>query len=141
MYTDKIDAAAEVAALNDNFRKLDQNKIERTLRVDATGNNQIGKNNLIEAWVVFTSTGTVAVFDGYNVTSVTDLGAGNFRLNFTNELDSANYALMGSAQFSVSSRFVEMSNTDPTTTTCNIFVTDVGGTSGDSPRISAVIVR
>ena len=50
---------------------------------------------MIKAWVNFNGTGTVAVRDSYNVSSITDGGVGTYTVNFTNGFSSTNYALVG----------------------------------------------
>lgn len=47
---------------------------------------------LARAWVNFNGTGTVAIRNDGNVTSITDNGTGNYTVNFTNALSSADYA-------------------------------------------------
>lgn len=57
-------------------------------------------NGSAKAWVSFNGTGTVAIRAGYNVSSITDNGVGDYTVNFTNALPDANYAASGSAQWS-----------------------------------------
>jgi hypothetical protein len=52
-----------------------------------------GENKVCQAWVNFNGTGTVAIRDSYNVSSITDIGAGDQNINFTNALANANYAV------------------------------------------------
>lgn len=47
------------------------------------------------AWVNFNGTGTVAIRDSYNVSSITDNSTGNYTVNFTNTLANDDYALSG----------------------------------------------
>ena len=51
--------------------------------------------NACSVRVNFNGTGTVSVRDSYNVSSVTDLGTGNYQINFTNNLPNANYCFTG----------------------------------------------
>jgi hypothetical protein len=44
------------------------------------------------AWVNFNGTGTVAIRASGNVSSITDNGAGNYTVNFTNSMVDANYS-------------------------------------------------
>ena len=44
-------------------------------------------------WVNFNGTGTVAIRGSGNVSSVTDLGVGNYRVNFTTSMPDVNYAV------------------------------------------------
>lgn len=49
------------------------------------------------AWVNFNGTGTVAIRSSYNVSSITDNGAGDYTINFTTAMTDANYAICGFA--------------------------------------------
>lgn len=51
------------------------------------------------AWVSFNGQGTVAIRAAYNVSSVTDLGTGIFRPNFTTPLGDGNYSMVGTLAF------------------------------------------
>ena len=51
------------------------------------------------AWVNFNGTGTVAIRDSGNVSSITDNGTGDYTVNFTNAMPDANYsAVFGGAR-------------------------------------------
>jgi hypothetical protein len=50
-----------------------------------------------KAWVNFNGTGTVSIRASYNVSSITDNGTGDYTINFTNALSTANYAISASA--------------------------------------------
>ena len=47
------------------------------------------------AWVNFNGTGTVAIREDGNVTSITDNGTGDYTVNFTNAMPDANYVFAG----------------------------------------------
>jgi len=49
------------------------------------------------AWVNFDGSGTVAIRDSGNVSSITDNGTGRFTINFATALSSANYAYSGTS--------------------------------------------
>jgi hypothetical protein len=49
------------------------------------------------AWVNFNGTGTVAILASGNVSSITDLGTGSYRTNFTTAMVDANYAVCATA--------------------------------------------
>jgi len=51
----------------------------------------------VAAWVNFDGTGTVAIRDSLNVSSVTDNGIGNYTVNFENALPHSNYLVAGTA--------------------------------------------
>jgi hypothetical protein len=50
------------------------------------------------AWVNFDGTGTPAIRESGNVTSITDNGAGNYTVNFTTAMPDADYAMVASTQ-------------------------------------------
>ena len=54
------------------------------------GGTQIG--TLCRAWVNFNGTGTVAIRASFNVSSITDNGAGDYTVNFTTAMPDANYS-------------------------------------------------
>lgn len=53
----------------------------------------LGSNNLPSAWANFNGQGTLQVRDAMNVSSVTDLGAGQYRINFATPMANTNYGL------------------------------------------------
>ena len=46
-----------------------------------------------KAWVNFNGTGTVAIRDSHNVSSITDGGTGDYTTNFTNNMTNTNYSV------------------------------------------------
>lgn len=52
----------------------------------------------VRAWVNFNATGTVAIRESGNVSSVTDNATGDYTINFTSALPDVNYAAVGTAQ-------------------------------------------
>jgi hypothetical protein len=49
----------------------------------------------VKAWVNFDGTGTVAIRQSYNVSSVTDYGTGDYGLAFTSAMPNTGYAAAG----------------------------------------------
>lgn len=72
-----------------------------TLRTDtlqnAAGSKSVPVSTVVDgsakAWVNFNGTGTVAIRASFNVSSITDNGAGDYTLNFTSALADSNYAV------------------------------------------------
>jgi hypothetical protein len=58
--------------------------------------NVYGAQSVAKAWVNFNGTGTLAIRDSFNVTSITDNGSADYTVNFTTAMASANYVLTGS---------------------------------------------
>jgi len=52
-----------------------------------------GENRVVQVWVNFNGTGTVAIRDSYNVSSITDNGSGTYDINFASALGNVNYSL------------------------------------------------
>ena len=52
------------------------------------------KGQLVKAWVNFNGTGTVAIRDNFNVSSITDNGTGDYTVNFSNSLGSSDYCTL-----------------------------------------------
>ena len=51
-----------------------------------------GGESPIKAWVNFNGSGTVAIRDSMNVSSITDLGVGYYKVNFNSPMSNADYA-------------------------------------------------
>ena len=76
-----------------------------TLKTGTVQNNTgtgapVFKNNagteigqLAKAWVNFNGTGTVAIRDSFNVSSITDISTGIYDVNFTSSFANTNYAV------------------------------------------------
>jgi hypothetical protein len=56
---------------------------------------QNGMTGIAKAWVNFNGTGTVAIRDSFNVSSITDNGTGDYTVNFTTAMPNATYAVSG----------------------------------------------
>ena len=63
---------------------------------DTSGNNSSTpsevNNGRAKAWCNFNGTGTVAIRDSYNISSLTDRGTGQYTLSFTTAMANSNYA-------------------------------------------------
>jgi hypothetical protein len=74
-----------------------------------------------KAWVNFNGTGTVAIRDSFNVSSITDNGTGDYTINFTTAMPSANYSAVGTCQSQTYDKsFVAIPNTGSTYTTTQV---------------------
>ena len=51
-----------------------------------------------KAWVNFDGTGTIAIRDSHNVSSLSDQGTGYYHINYSNNLGAADYAVTANAQ-------------------------------------------
>lgn len=98
----------------------------------------------IVAWVNFNGTGTPAINASGNVSSITDNGTGDYTLNYTTTLSSANYALAG---FGVATGGATVSLAGNTTTVTlksttqtRIVTCGTDSVSYDMVDISAVVI-
>lgn len=96
------------------------------------GTNSTSTTNCIQgsakAWVNFNGTGTVAIRDSFNVSSITDNGTGQYTVNFTTAMPNANYG----ASVSVSSM--------PAVSDANLCVFDDNSGARSNPTTSALRV-
>lgn len=97
-----------------------------------------------KVWLRMNGTGTPAVVDDFNVSTITDNGTGDYSVNFTTALANANYALLGTANRDGFNQpgLVGPRNTSGTysTTAIQIAVSDDGGTTIDTSRIGLAIM-
>ena len=107
------------------------------------------QQGLAKAWVNFDGTGTLAIRDSFNVTSVTDNGTGDYTVNFAaNALANANYCITASISFGTTqSRNIlnvattaQTSYTAPTTTALRLESVNYGnGNSYDANSVSIAV--
>lgn len=97
------------------------------------GNNstpeEIGKGRA-KAWINFSGDNTPTARESYNVSSITDNATGNYTLNFTNAMSSADFAYtsaVGDANHSSATR--ALSYLSSTTTSLQILAEYSGGSS------------
>ena len=65
------------------------------VKFDKWVNDDNSENYKCRAWVNFNGTGTVAIREAGNVSSITDNGTGDYTVNFTTALTDANYVTSG----------------------------------------------
>ena len=65
-----------------------------------TSGTEIGQ--LAKAWVHFKGTGTVSIYDSFNVSSITDSSQGHYIVNLTNAMSNINYAAFADGRFNTS---------------------------------------
>ena len=96
------------------------------------------------AWVNFNGTGTVAIREDGNVTSITDNGTGDYTVNFTTAMPDANYAVVA-CPFRTSANVYGVLMQDgaaaPTTTTIRLRSGNFSGTATDFDYTQIAIFR
>jgi hypothetical protein len=98
-----------------------------------------------KAWVNFNGTGTVAIRAGFNVSSITDNGVGNYTVNFTTPLPDTNYATNVSTGNTVGYSFSVARNSESVLTSSSTIqiVGQAGGTgaNADPSTVCVSILR
>lgn len=95
------------------------------------------------AWVNFNGTGTVAIRASGNVSSITDIGNGNYTVNCMTAMQDTNYSVGGSAGDGSTisgTSFASMTNSIPTSSSFSI-VTWTTGANVDYPYINVQVFR
>ena len=99
-----------------------------TLKVNNITDTSGGSSNLevpgaAKAWVNFNGSGTVAIRDSFNVSSITDEGTGDFQVNMTNALANTNYVVVSNIMFNAGTYIAlnALSDRDKTTRTTSAF--------------------
>jgi hypothetical protein len=94
-----------------------------------------------KAWVNFNGTGTVAIRQSGNVTSITDNGTGNYTINFTTAMVDADYAYaFGENDYTLGNAIYLPADTK-STTAFQVRTYNSSGTAVDRSTVSAIIVR
>ena len=119
---------------------------------DSAGNNgstpaQISQGRA-KAWVNFNGSGTVAIRDDFNVSSITDNGSGDYTINFSSNMSNSNYAAVVSHNHGdpnlggSNTRQVGLTGTTYSTSAFRVTIelpnTSVGNRS-DANKITAVV--
>jgi len=114
-----------------------------TLRVDAitnqAGTTQPDIDGVAKAWVNFNGTGTVAINESFNVSSITDNATGDYTINFSTSIVDTNYAAAGSSDGYGGGAGVVFG--PPATGSIGMKVFDQSGTLRDHDKVFAIFVR
>ena len=89
-----------------------------TLKVNTIQNTSGGSSSTPEqiqqgrakAWAIFNGTGTVALADDFNVSSITDHGTGSYQVNFDTAFSTVNYAPQVSSRLEDGSTIINSDN-------------------------------
>ena len=107
---------------------------------DGSGNNPSTPADILQgrakAWVKLNGTGTIAVAASYNVTSISDLGTGNYRVTWATDFNSIEYCVSATAGDSsaANERMCSISEVHTVTTSaCKVF--DKAGSAIDDDPV------
>ena len=111
---------------------------------DAAGTGPINlyKQSAAKAWVNFNGTGTVAIRDSVNISSITDDGTGRYLTNFSTSFSAANYtfnANKGRSSGDSGSVNLYSNSLTPTTSVAKFLVVDQAYNAQDEDYVSVTI--
>ena len=127
------------------YTRDSSNTEQERMRLDENGNlkfdsgyGSVATAFACRAWVNFNGTGTVAIRDSGNVSSITDLGTGDYQVNFTNAMVDDDYSAISShSQFSQAADLVRSYST----TSVGVAVGWAGVSFYDSAEVSVAVFR
>ena len=122
--------------VTDGKLNLTANSQEIKDALNATGSAPI---YACRAWVNFDGTGTVAIRESGNVSSITDNGTGDYTVNFTTAMPDANCSISGSAATGTGMR--AFSTFDLSSSSFRIKTTNLAESDSDANLVSAAIFR
>jgi len=77
-----------------NAITIDSNNVVGEMNIASEGGSASTslQQGLAKAWIKYNGTGTIAVSDSFNVTSITDEATGTTTITFVNAMNNANYS-------------------------------------------------
>ena len=92
-----------------------------------------------KAWVNFNGTGTVAIRESYNVSSITDNGTGLYTVNFTTAMPDLKFSASALSGLSGATIRIANNTTAFTTTSFQVQTVNSAGSDLDSPNVCVTI--
>ena len=105
----------------------------------AIGTGGINGAQLAKAWVNFDGIGTVSIRDSYSVSSITDLGTGNYQVNFSSTFSTIPTVVASTSNTTVNTNYGVNVNSH-TTSTVQIYCTE-NGITADKGVVSVIVFR
>jgi hypothetical protein len=96
-FTTKVDNVDDVMAADVNDLQAEVVAIETALGV----NMALAQG--VKGWLAVDCTGTMTILDSFNVSGLTDEGAGDITITWDVDFGSANYAIVGNTQYTSAS--------------------------------------
>ena len=123
-------------------------QISNAIITDAKLVSPVTQDERIHAYVSFNGTGTPAINDSYNVSSIGDNGTGAYTVNFTNTLNTSTPVVSGSCSYADSypnddgalfSLDRRDGTSNPTASLVKIITQTLGGNSFDCAVINVMV--
>jgi len=134
--------AAPTAAAATNTTQLATTAYTRTAIPDVLNAAGSAPMFACRAWVNFNGTGTVAIRASGNVSSITDNGTGDYTVNFTTDMEDADYAWVGScstSSFSGGTRGTVQQRGDQTSTITSLPISTMTGSDTTQSKDVGVV--
>jgi len=93
------------------------------------------------AWVNFDGTGTPAIRGSGNVSSITDNGVGDYRVNFTTAMSDTNYSTLVTSDSSGNYYVGAMNGSGYTAAYAGVRTLNASGSLADSPVVNVAVFR
>lgn len=112
---------------------------------DTSGGNSSTSEEIFQgrakAWINFNGTGTVAIRDEFNISSITDNGTGLYTVNFTTAMANANYAVVpgGTRELPENSRCFPANIDQIGTSSFDLSTHNDGSTSVDWEHVTSAV--
>lgn len=134
--------AESTETISGTVEKATQTEAEaETADKNITADNAVHLPGAASAWCVFDGTGTPSVKEHYNASTITDLGAGLYRINFDEDMATTTYFATGSVGFSggtaTTGDFIVL--TDKQVTHVDIRIEDINGNTSDQEDVNIIV--
>ena len=127
---------AKLADASVTSAKLASNAVDtQTLSLfNATGSAPV---YACRAWVNFNGTGTVAIRDSGNVSSITDNGTGSYTANFTTAMPDANFCVVSNSN----DAYVSIAQISVVSTNTSVYTRYDNGAAADQSYVTIAVFR
>ena len=102
----------------------------------------VEKGQLAKAWINFDGSGTIAIRDSFNVSSITDVTTGRYTVAFTTAMANTNYCVVSSGHLfetTVTGNAREVGANNLTTSSYMLNVTYNGSTNQDAENVFSAV--
>ena len=103
-----------------------------------TGPITLTKQSAAKAWVNFNGTGTVAIRDSENVTSLTDSGTGTYSYTVSNSFANTNFSCQGTSHAVGAAWMCSPQTFADSTSAARFYVVTSSGGAGDASQCDGV---
>ena len=120
--------------------RIDENEDIRTIQ---GGPVDLHKQSAAKAWANLNGTGTIALRDSLNISSVVDNGTGDYTFNYTDNFLNANYSFSPSGGIGATgsgSRSISIANDDPSISSIRVVSETSSGSDDDIEYVTLIVL-